>query len=106
MRVRTLKTGPVDLIFDAPASKSYTHRALIIASLATGDSVLTRPLFAEDTLLTLKSLRLRSTFVVNHRVAVAANPPFSLTSEQEGFPTALWFAICYRLKKHGLTRHH
>jgi len=57
MRVRTLKTGPVDLIFDAPASKSYTHRALIIASLATGDSVLTRPLFAEDTLLTLKSLR-------------------------------------------------
>jgi 3-phosphoshikimate 1-carboxyvinyltransferase len=41
----------------APPSKSYTHRAFIIASLAEGDSVIESPLLAGDTLSTLNAMR-------------------------------------------------
>ena len=41
----------------APPSKSYTHRAFIIASLAKGDSVIENPLLAGDTLSTLNAMR-------------------------------------------------
>lgn len=41
----------------APPSKSYTHRAFIIASLAEGDSVIESPLLADDTLSTLNAMR-------------------------------------------------
>lgn len=39
-----------------PGSKSYTHRALVAASLATGESLLTNALDAEDTRLTAQAL--------------------------------------------------
>jgi len=48
---------PVDLRVRAPPSKSYTHRALIAAALAEGDSMIIEHLVAEDTLLTLSALR-------------------------------------------------
>jgi 3-phosphoshikimate 1-carboxyvinyltransferase len=41
----------------APPSKSYTHRAFIIASLANGESVIENPLMAGDTLSTLNAMR-------------------------------------------------
>jgi len=41
----------------APPSKSYTHRAFIIASLAEGESVIENPLLAGDTLSTLNAMR-------------------------------------------------
>jgi 3-phosphoshikimate 1-carboxyvinyltransferase len=37
----------------APPSKSYTHRAMVLAALAHGDSKLHRPLLSADTLATL-----------------------------------------------------
>jgi 3-phosphoshikimate 1-carboxyvinyltransferase len=46
----------VDLILTLPGSKSYTHRALMAAALAAGESVLTNALAAEDTELTAKAL--------------------------------------------------
>ncbi|ACL17876.1 3-phosphoshikimate 1-carboxyvinyltransferase [Methanosphaerula palustris] len=49
--------GPVDLAFTAPPSKSFTHRALIIAALADGESLIRGPLIAEDTLLTVRALQ-------------------------------------------------
>jgi len=39
----------------APPSKSYTHRAEIAASLATGESLLEDPLLSNDTLYTIDS---------------------------------------------------
>ncbi|HEY9074177.1 MAG TPA: 3-phosphoshikimate 1-carboxyvinyltransferase [Desulfobaccales bacterium] len=39
-----------------PGSKSYTHRALVAAALATGESVLSNALKAEDTELTAQAL--------------------------------------------------
>lgn len=58
MNVTTLKARNIDLIFAAPPSKSYTHRALIAAALAGGKSTIFRPLDAEDTKLTAGALRL------------------------------------------------
>jgi len=56
MIVRVSRTGPVDATFDAPPSKSYTHRALIAAALADGRSRILGPLRAADTELTARGL--------------------------------------------------
>jgi 3-phosphoshikimate 1-carboxyvinyltransferase len=58
MNITPPETSAVDLTFTAPASKSYTHRALIAAALAEGKSTLFRPLESEDTRLTANALRM------------------------------------------------
>ncbi len=40
-----------------PPSKSYTHRAIAIASLAVGDSTVRNPLLARDTIATISACR-------------------------------------------------
>ena len=57
---------PVDAIVTVPGSKSYTNRALLIASLAKGHSRLTGALFSDDTRYMYEALRQLG-------VAVAAN---------------------------------
>ena len=57
MIVTPQKTGPVDLAFAAPPSKSYTHRALIAGALADGGTTITGPLDADDTRLTAAALK-------------------------------------------------
>lgn len=44
------KTETIEGVVKAPPSKSYTHRAIIISSLADGKSTLNDPLLSEDTL--------------------------------------------------------
>jgi 3-phosphoshikimate 1-carboxyvinyltransferase len=46
----------VEAVLILPGSKSYTHRALVAAGLAAGDSILTNALKAEDTELTAHAL--------------------------------------------------
>lgn len=48
---------PVDSVVPVPGSKSVTNRALVLAALATGPSVLRRPLRSRDTLLMADGLR-------------------------------------------------
>jgi 3-phosphoshikimate 1-carboxyvinyltransferase len=60
------KTREVDLAFTAPPSKSYTHRAVIIASLAEGDSGIHYPLLADDTRCTIAALRSCGISIVEH----------------------------------------
>jgi 3-phosphoshikimate 1-carboxyvinyltransferase len=48
--------GRIEATLTLPGSKSYTHRALMAAALAAGDSVLTNALAAEDTELTAWAL--------------------------------------------------
>ena len=45
-----------DGLVTIPGSKSYTHRALILSSLAAGESILIHALRCEDTELTAKAL--------------------------------------------------
>jgi 3-phosphoshikimate 1-carboxyvinyltransferase len=47
----------VNATLTLPGSKSYTHRALMAAALAAGESVLTNALAAEDTELTAAALK-------------------------------------------------
>jgi 3-phosphoshikimate 1-carboxyvinyltransferase len=49
-------TDKVEAALTLPGSKSYTHRALIAAALAPGESILTNALKAEDTELTARAL--------------------------------------------------
>jgi 3-phosphoshikimate 1-carboxyvinyltransferase len=42
----------------APPSKSYTHRAVIAASLAAGESLIESPLLSDDTLHTINACRI------------------------------------------------
>lgn len=50
MELEIQKTESIKGTIKAPPSKSYTHRAIIISSLADGKSVLKDPLLSEDTL--------------------------------------------------------
>lgn len=45
----------IEGVIQAPPSKSYTHRAIILASLAEGESLIFNPLISEDTLATLSA---------------------------------------------------
>lgn len=56
MIVNVSQIGPVDATFEAPPSKSYTHRAMIVAALASGKSRITSPLRAIDTKMTARGL--------------------------------------------------
>ena len=49
-------TDKVEATLTLPGSKSYTHRALIAAALAPGESILANALKAEDTELTAQTL--------------------------------------------------
>jgi 3-phosphoshikimate 1-carboxyvinyltransferase len=53
---KILPTGPVQATLTLPGSKSYTHRVLVAAALADGESLLTNALKAEDTELTAQAL--------------------------------------------------
>jgi 3-phosphoshikimate 1-carboxyvinyltransferase len=56
MIINVSRIGPVDATFEAPPSKSYTHRALIAAALASGRSRIMAPLRAIDTEATTRGL--------------------------------------------------
>jgi len=56
MTIEIIPVERVEATITLPGSKSFTHRALIAASLADGASVLINPLRAEDTLLTASAL--------------------------------------------------
>ncbi len=55
MDLQVEKIDKISGCIKAPASKSYSHRAFIAASLAEGRSVLKDPLYSEDTLATLEA---------------------------------------------------
>jgi 3-phosphoshikimate 1-carboxyvinyltransferase len=48
----------VEMAVTAPPSKSYTHRALIIGALGSGITTILQPLYAQDTRMTIKALRM------------------------------------------------
>jgi 3-phosphoshikimate 1-carboxyvinyltransferase len=48
-----IKPSSVEGTIEAPGSKSYTHRAIIATSLAEGISIISKPVFCEDTEVTM-----------------------------------------------------
>lgn len=55
MKLRIKDVSKITGVVKAPPSKSYTHRAVILASLAEGTSILKDPLSSEDTIASLKT---------------------------------------------------
>lgn len=55
MELKVHKTDSIEGVIKAPPSKSYSHRAFIIASLAKGESLINYPLYSEDTMASLKA---------------------------------------------------
>lgn len=47
----------VDGVVEAPPSKSYTHRAIVLAALSDGSSKISRPLLAKDTKATIEAVK-------------------------------------------------
>jgi len=69
-----------DRVITAPASKSYTHRALIMGALGSGRTTILHPLYAEDTLLTINALRMLG-------ISIEVNPDRVIVSGCDGkFP--------------------
>jgi 3-phosphoshikimate 1-carboxyvinyltransferase len=56
MKVR-ITPSQVSGLVSAPPSKSFTHRAVILASLAEGESVIENPLLSDDTIYTIEACR-------------------------------------------------
>ena len=52
--------------FKAPPSKSYTHRAIILASLANGISTIRDPLISLDTLSTIQAMEAMGAIIGKH----------------------------------------
>lgn len=53
--IKPAKEGQLHGTVSAPPSKSYTHRAILLASLAKGRSIIVNPLFSDDTIRTIKA---------------------------------------------------
>lgn len=57
MRLRVAPSEGLHGTVTVPPSKSYTHRAIILASLAKGESTIRNPLLSEDTLASIEACR-------------------------------------------------
>ena len=55
--LRVVPSGPLSGVVSAPPSKSATHRALLLAALARGESVIRNGLDADDTRYTAEALQ-------------------------------------------------
>jgi 3-phosphoshikimate 1-carboxyvinyltransferase len=67
MEILVQAADRIDGTVKAPPSKSYTHRAFIIASLAEGVSIIRDPLYSEDTLASLNSCIALGSHVKKHK---------------------------------------
>jgi|SRR3989338_2068778 len=56
----------VDAVIEAPPSKSYTNRALLIAALAKGKSIIKQPLFSDDTYYMISALKQFGAVIEKH----------------------------------------
>ena len=55
VELKVEKASKIKGVVKAPPSKSYTHRALLVACLADGESYLRDPLYSADTMATLEA---------------------------------------------------
>ncbi|MEM3386702.1 MAG: 3-phosphoshikimate 1-carboxyvinyltransferase [Nitrososphaerales archaeon] len=60
----------VDGVINAPPSKSYTHRAIILAALSEGSSKIVRPLLARDTKATISAVEALGAKVIQGETAL------------------------------------
>lgn len=70
-------TGPLKGEFEVPGDKSMTHRAIMLSSLAKGQSIIYKPLLAEDCLRTMKIFELLGvTFEIKDQKIIVTSPGY------------------------------
>ena len=69
-------TGPVSARVQLPASKSITNRALVLAALSDGPSVIANPLRARDTALATGALRALGSEIIDSQTAWRVTPGY------------------------------
>lgn len=92
-----------------PSSKSYTHRAIAIASLAEGRSIINMPLISRDTVATLSASRAlgvkinqqKSRLVVEGKYTLDA--PENIINAENSGTTIRIFTVMAALVKRGFT---
>ncbi|MCX6641900.1 MAG: 3-phosphoshikimate 1-carboxyvinyltransferase [Candidatus Bathyarchaeota archaeon] len=96
----TVKPSSVKGTVDAPASKSMTHRILLLGALADGQSVIRNPLSAEDTDATREVLNLLGVEIENNddvwrlQGGVLHTSPEPLNCRESGTTLRFMTAIC------------
>ncbi|HYY67571.1 MAG TPA: hypothetical protein VE572_04420, partial [Nitrososphaeraceae archaeon] len=92
-----------------PSSKSYTHRAIAIASLAKGKSIINMPLISRDTIATLsassalgvKINQQKSRLIVEGKHTL--DPPENIINAENSGTTIRIFTVMAALVKKGFT---
>jgi 3-phosphoshikimate 1-carboxyvinyltransferase len=92
-----------------PSSKSYTHRAIAIASLAEGKSIINKPLLSRDTIATLSASSAFGAKIIQHgsRLVVAGtrtlHAPDDIINAENSGTTLRIFTVMAALVKKGFT---
>ncbi|MGV8073854.1 MAG: 3-phosphoshikimate 1-carboxyvinyltransferase [Syntrophobacteraceae bacterium] len=83
--INKIKQGKViNARIKLPGSKSITHRALLMAALAGGESRINNPLISDDTLLTAGALERLGVNVVRKEESILVTPPKSRWKQPDG----------------------
>ncbi len=102
----TIYPTPIAGTFNAPSTKSITHRAIICASLANSNSEIHHPLMCDDTINTIKAMELLGVKIIYKNECLFINPPkkFSkinepITCEDSGATLRFLIPIITHLQK-------
>ena len=108
--VRILITkSSINGIIRCPSSKSYSHRAIAIASLADGKSTIKNPLFSRDTLATISACKAlgvvtrQDNFVVHIKGRHSFTVPENVINAENSGTTIRLMTTMSALVKNGLT---
>lgn len=77
-----LRRSRINGVVRCPPSKSYTHRAIAIASLANGESIINMPLISRDTIATLSASRSLGINIDQHRARITIDGKYPLDTPQ------------------------
>ncbi|MDP8915045.1 MAG: 3-phosphoshikimate 1-carboxyvinyltransferase [Thermoproteota archaeon] len=77
-----LQRSRINGVVRCPPSKSYTHRAIAIASLANGESIINMPLISRDTIATLSASRALGINIDQHRARITIDGKYPLDTPQ------------------------
>ena len=67
--------GPLKGEIEVPGDKSMTHRAIMLASLATGQTTIYKPLLGEDCRRTMEIFELLGVKITEHEETIIIDSP-------------------------------
>ena len=108
VRIRIDKSR-ITVVLKCPPSKSYTHRAIAIASLAEGESRIKMPLISRDTLATISASTAMGVSIDRQKLGLIVkgkhilNTPSNIINAENSGTTIRIFAVMAALASSGFT---